>query len=248
MPAKRILKAELWLVLLLLIVPTMIFIIWASNPLRAMPEAKAALRSSQSILVTTDRWIVFEPTDIQPNSGVIFYPGGRVEPEAYAPGLRQLAQAGYLTVIVPMPLNLAVFAPGSAREVINAYPSIKRWIIGGHSLGGAMAASFVMDHPDRINGLYLWAAYPAGSVDLSKLRIKVLSIIGTLDGVANMQRFHSSINLLPPESVFTVIEGGNHAQFGWYGDQPGDFKAEISRENQQELTIQAMLDLLEEIQ
>lgn len=248
MPAKRILKAGLWLVLLLLIVPTMIFIIWASNPLRAMPEAKAALQSSQSVLVTTDRWIVFEPADIQRDSGVIFYPGGRVEPAAYAPALRRLAQAGYLTVIVPMPLNLAIFAPGSAQEVIDAYPSIERWIIGGHSLGGAMAANYVMDHPDRISGLYLWAAYPAGSVDLSKSQIKGLSIIGTLDGVANMQRVYSSINLLPLKTVFTEIEGGNHAQFGWYGDQPGDFQAEISREKQQELTIQAMLDLLEEIQ
>jgi dienelactone hydrolase len=182
-----------------------------------------------------------------PSAGVIFYPGGKVDPRAYAPPMHQIAAQGYLAVIVPMPLNLAVLAPGKASQVMAAYPEIKDWIIGGHSLGGAMAAHFVKQNPTLLDGLFFWAAYPASGDDLSQMDLKVVSISGSLDGLATPDKIDASRVLLPADSIWIPIEGGNHAQFGWYGDQPGDNSAEINREEQQQIAIQAVLDLLKTI-
>ena len=98
-----------------------------------MPEALAALQSDSQVKVTTDPWLVFQPTQSTPTTGLIIYPGGRVDPRAYAPQARAIAEKGYLVVIVPMPLNLAVFGSGRASSVIQAYPDIEKWVIGGHS-------------------------------------------------------------------------------------------------------------------
>ena len=160
---------------------------------------------------------------------------------SYAPIARALAEEGYLTFIVPMPLNLAVFDPGAAAEVIAAYPEITTWVVGGHSLGGAMAANFARKNPGLLDGLFLWAAYPAESDDLSGQDLQVVSIYGTLDGLMTSVEVEASRALLPVNTIWAPIEGGNHAQFGWYGDQPGDNPATISREEQQAKTIQAML-------
>ncbi len=161
-------RIALFLIGIMLIVGAAGFILWAETPAGAMPEAQAALQSEGDVRVEMDgRWIVFTPADSEPTTGLIFYPGGRVDPRAYAPAARQIAAEGYLVAIVPMPLNLAVFGADAAADVMKAYPEIQNWAIGGHSLGGAMAASFAKDHSDEISGLALWAAYPASSDDLS---------------------------------------------------------------------------------
>jgi pimeloyl-ACP methyl ester carboxylesterase len=167
-----------------------------------------------------------------------------VDPRSYAPAARTIAQEGYLVVIVPMPLNLAVFASDAAAEVIMAYPEVSHWAIGGHSLGGAMAARFAYSHPDDVQGLVLWAAYPDGSNDLSGRRLPVSSIYGTLDGLATPEKIAASHALLPMTAEWVAIEGGNHAQFGWYGPQSGDNPATISREGQQRQVVAATLELL----
>ena len=172
---------------------------------------------------------------------MIIYPGGRVDPRSYAPMAHALAGEGYLSIIVPMPLNLAVFNPGAALDVMAAFPEITNWAVGGHSLGGAMAANFVRNHLPVLDGLFLWAAYPASGDDLSGLEVDVVSIYGTLDGLMTGAEVEASRMLLPADTVWVPIEGGNHAQFGWYGDQPGDNPATISREEQQAQTIDAML-------
>lgn len=43
------------------------------------------------------------------------------------------------------------------------------------------------------------------------------------------------------------IEGGNHAQFGNYGKQKGDLDATITAETQQNITVKAIADFLEEM-
>ncbi len=161
--------------------------------------------------------------------------------------MHQIAAQGYLAVIVPMPLNLAVLAPGKASQVMAAYPEIKDWIIGGHSLGGSMAANYVKQNPTLLDGLFFWAAYPASGDDLSQETIKVVSVSGSLDGLATPDKIEASRVLLPTDTIWIPIEGGNHAQFGWYGDQPGDNPAEISRAEQQKIAIQAVLDLLNSV-
>jgi pimeloyl-ACP methyl ester carboxylesterase len=143
-----------------------------------------------------------------------------------------------------MPLNLAVFGSDRAQDVIAAYPQIQHWAVGGHSLGGAMAAHFVSQHPGVIQGLALWAAYPASGDDLSGQSLKVVSVMGSQDGLGTAKGVDATRSLLPQNTRFVVIDGGNHAQFGWYGDQPGDNPATISRADQQAQVVVATLELV----
>ena len=203
----------------------------------AFPEAAALAQTAQ----TPQGWYVFQPA--QPtDTGFIFYPGGLVDPAAYAPLMKSLADQGIMSVIVPMPLDLAVFGVNRANDVLAAYPEIDHWIIGGHSLGGSMAAQYVKDNPTNVEGLAFLAAYPAANVDLSQLPIDVASIYGTLDGVAG-DVFDESLSRLPAGTPLVVIEGGNHAQYGNYGPQAGDGVATISREEQQQQTATAIGEL-----
>lgn len=223
------------------------FVIWGSTPLGPMPEVVTALESGPEVNVTTDRWITFEPTEAA-TIGLILYPGGRVDPRAYALSARAIAEEGVLVVIVPMPLNLAVLAPNRAQAVIDVQPEIDTWAIGGHSLGGAMAARFADTHPDQVDGLVLWAAYPAENNSLADQdSLAVASIYATEDGLATPEKIEASRPLLPPQTEWVKIADGNHAQFGWYGPQGGDGSADISRETQQDLVIEATLELLRDL-
>lgn len=239
-----------WLLLLLLLLPLLAvtgFVIWAGTGPEPMPEALAALESDDAVQVETDPWLTFRPAGVEPSTGLILYPGGRVDPRAYAPAARAIAEEGFLVVIPPMPLNLAFFAPDRAAEVISAFPEIKHWAVGGHSLGGAMTARFGHQNPGPVAGLALWASYPASSDDLSGQDLAVASIYGTRDGVATVEEISASRPLLPPDTQWAAIEGGNHAQFGWYGPQSGDNEATISREEQQAQIVAATLELLREL-
>jgi dienelactone hydrolase len=174
--------------------------------------------------------------------GLILYPGGKVPPAAYAPQARAIAEAGYLAVVVPVPLNLAVFDINAAQAVIDDHPEIARWAVGGHSLGGSMAAQFIDGHPGVVEGLVLWASYSAA--DLAADDLAVVSAYGTLDsGVAS---FTSPANVakLGSDVTFTVIDGGNHEQMGWYTGQPNDPPATITRVDQQAQVVAATLGSL----
>ena len=239
------LKKRWWLVLIGVLVAAIIgFIAWGLIIPAPMPEALAALESDSQVTVTTEPWLVFQPTQSTPTTGFIIYPGGRVDPRAYAPQAHEIASQGYLVVIVPMPLNLAVFGSGRASSVIQAYPDIEKWVIGGHSLGGSMAALYAYNHSDQVDGLVLWASYPANSNNLSNNTIKTASISASLDGLSTPEKIDASKILLPADTAWVQIIGGNHAQFGWYGDQPGDNTATVSREEQQAQVVQSTLDLL----
>ncbi|WP_299028439.1 alpha/beta fold hydrolase [uncultured Thermanaerothrix sp.] len=224
-----------------------IFLIWALTPLGPMPEAQEALQSDAMVEVQQGQWLVFVPRAREPRLGLIWYPGGRVDYRSYAPMAHAIAGQGYLTVIVPMPLNLAVLSPEAAQKVIAAYPHIATWVIGGHSLGGAMAAAFVYEHPQEVQGLILMAAYPASNRSLRLVAVPVLSIAASEDGLSTPQKMAASRSLLPETTQWVVIEGGNHAGFGWYGDQAGDGLARIPREAQQQQVIEAVAGFLEAI-
>jgi pimeloyl-ACP methyl ester carboxylesterase len=212
-----------------------------------MPEALAALETSSEVDVETGPWLVFRPAAGEPTTGLILYPGGRVDPRAYAPPARAMAAQGYLVVVVPMPFNLAVFGLDRAADVMAAFSEIQHWALGGHSLGGSMAARFARLNPDRVEGLALWASYPAGGDDLSQSRLRVASIYGTLDGLVTPGDIAASRALLPADTEWVTIEGGNHAQFGWYGPQGRDNPATISREDQQEQIVSATVRLLKDL-
>ncbi len=241
----RILKRILLGLLIVLIVVIAGFILWGLTPSGPMPEALAAMESSETVNVVDEDWLVFEPTGAVPTAGFIFYPGGRVDYRSYAPLARALAEAGYLAVITPMPLSLAVFNPGAAQAVIDAYPQVETWLIAGHSLGGAMAANFAARNPGTLDGMALLASYPASGDDLSQSAVQVASIYATLDGLTSDADIDASRLLLPTDTDWVEIEGGNHAQFGWYGEQRGDNPATISREDQQDQVLRAILALFE---
>ena len=248
-PMKPAVRTGLWLlaglaaVILLAVVA---FALWASDAAQPQQPALDALVSGDAVTVDLTPWISFTPAEPKA-TGLILYPGGRVDPRAYATAARSLADSGYLTVIVPMPLNLAVFAPERASEVMLAYPEIERWVIGGHSLGGAMAANFAAQHQEAVNGLVLWGAYPAGGDDLSSSDLKVASISGSLDGLTDPRAIEESQPLLPPDTAFVEIAGGNHAQFGDYGPQSGDNPATISASEQMDQVVAATLAALQRV-
>ena len=233
--------------IILVVVAVAAFVWWGSHPLEAMPEAREALESDDSVLVIPKNWIIFSPLINSPEMGIILYPGGRVDPIAYAPLAREIAEEGNLVIISRMPLNLAFFDIDVADEIMQANPGIKYWVIGGHSLGGAMAAEYVSANPSAVKGLFLWASYSAENTNLSVLTdLSVLSIYGTEDG--GVKEIRISRERLPKNTFWVEIEGANHAQFGWYGEQPGDGEATISREAQQGIILENTLAFLKAIE
>jgi hypothetical protein len=238
------LKRILFGVIAMLVLGALGFVGWAvtgTHP--AQDRALAALHTSQSVVVTQDRWIVFDP-QAGTETGLIFYPGGLVEPQAYAPILRQVAEHGILVVITPMPLNLAILNTNAADDVIRNFPEVKHWILAGHSLGGAAAAIYVYDKPGNMEALALWDAYPPSSADLSFSSIGVISIFGTTSGIPNPDNFETTRLLLPSNTQFVSIEGANHAQFGDYGLQQGDVVARLNPEEQQSQVARVMIDFI----
>jgi pimeloyl-ACP methyl ester carboxylesterase len=112
-----------------------------------------------------------------------------------------------------------------------AHPKISTWAMGGHSLGGVVAADFAASHADAVQGVVFWASYPRDA-RLIGTNVQVLSISGSLDGLATPPKIDASRANLPADARFEVIAGGNHAQFGAYGNQRGDNPAKISADDQ----------------
>jgi len=208
------------------------FVFWANDALPASDVALQAMQSDERVQVSEENgWVTFSPAnDSQPEIGFIFYPGGRVDYRAYSPVLRMIAEQGYFVALVPVPLNLAFFDINVAARVQAQYPEIKSWVVGGHSLGGVAAAEYTKAHMQEVDGLVFFASYPADD-SLKNTDLDVFSIYGTRD-MAGMGKFDETKALLPADTQYVVIDGGNHAQFGSYGFQPGDNEATITPEEQ----------------
>lgn len=175
-------------------------------------------------------------------AAMIFYPGAKVEHTAYLPLLSKLADQGIDCFLIKMPCNLAFFGQNKAEKIMDSY-EYEHWYLSGHSLGGAMAASYASKHLDRLDGLVLLAAYPTKS--LRSDSFSVLSLYGSEDGVLNMEKVKEGNTHMPADYTEVCIEGGNHAQFGSYGMQKGDHAAQISQEEQQAQAIDAILNMIE---
>lgn len=174
--------------------------------------------------------------------GLIFYPGGRVDETAYDPLMRVLAENGVFCVICRMPCHLAVLDGNAADGIREAFPQVGRWYLGGHSLGGVMAASYLEKH-DGFAGLILLGAY--SSADLSdRGGLAVLSVYGSEDGVLDRGAYARSRSNLPAGAWELVIEGGCHAGFGMYGPQRGDGTPAVSSREQILDTAEAILSLV----
>ncbi len=229
-----------FVILLVIIITIGSFLGWALTPLGPMEEALEALESDEHVIVIVEDRYIFKPVGNDFSTGFIIYPGARVDPRSYAPTAREIAKQGFLVIIEPMRLNLAVFSPDAASEAMKLYPEITKWAVGGHSLGGVMAARFAYN--EGTDGLVLWASYPAD--DISRSDISSISIYGSRDGLTTVEDVEDRVDKMPHDTTWVKVEGGNHAQFGWYGDQRGDNEAYISREEQQKVIIDETSDFL----
>lgn len=222
------------------------FYVYVSTFYRADETAKAVAAGpgyAYTVAETNGR-LAFVPEKIE--AGLIFYPGGKVEYEAYAPLMDLLAKRGILCVETRMPFNLAMLDSDIADEVMaeaGGYGiSGIDWYICGHSLGGVAAAMHAREHPEDFKGIIFLASY--STYDLSDSGLKSLSVYGSNDGVLNMKKYAEAVKNFPSSNTEIVIEGGNHAQFGSYGEQKGDGTPRISSEKQKQITADAIIGLI----
>jgi hypothetical protein len=217
------------------------FMIWMWMSMQAKGVNKSVLQTNATVHVeTNNNFILFTPA--RPYTTVImFYPGALVDPVAYAPLCRNMADSGYKVFLVKMPWRLAKNGYNKPRDLNLFADSTKEYILAGHSQGAKMAAQFVYENPSLFDKLILIATTHPRDIDLSKLDIPVMKISGSRDGVAGMEDILNNKSKLPPATNYVVIEGANHAQFGYYGFQLGDNKATIGRAKQQQVTLDTIL-------
>lgn len=220
-----------------------VFISWAiyvNDYYHAEDTAIAAMAGTHNYTVEEyGENIAFIPP--KPVAGLIFYPGGKVEHTAYAPLMAEFADNGVLCVLVEMPFRLAVLDMNAADGIQEDFPQIKKWYIGGHSLGGAMAASYISNHEGEFEGLLLLGAY--STADISDSGLSVISVYGSKDKVLNMEKYEENRGNLPSGFTELIIEGGCHSYFGNYGRQDGDGEPSISMEEQVGQTVDVFMGL-----
>lgn len=262
----RLLTVVILAVISLVVLTVGGFVVWCLLPSPANTVALSAMSSDETVTVSAVDWLEFSPRRIglsgadstqvgEAVTGFVFYPGMHVEARAYAPLAKELARSGYLVVIVPMPLNLALLDQDAAAKVMKAYPAVSKWVIGGHSMGATMAGEFIARQKaaplgsangGKISGLVIWGSWVIS--DLSAVPgLPVISISADRDGNCPPALVAANKVKLPRNTRYEVVQGGNHAQFGCYGKQFGDNDATISAEEQRRQTVAWTLQFLEKV-
>lgn len=190
--------------------------------------------------VVSDEVIVYGGSESQ--VGLIFYPGGKVEHKAYESLMMELASKGILCILLKMPFNLAILDVNAADGLRELYPRVKSWYIGGHSLGGSMAASYAAKNSEDFDGVVLLASY--STADISATTLDALSIYGSEDNVMNREKYEKYKTNLPEDMTEIVIDGGCHAYFGMYGEQEGDGTPMLSAGEQIRLSAGHISDFI----
>ena len=230
---KKRLKIALITIISLILLLIGAFFVYVSDYYRADDVAIAVMQNEPTVRAQDDL-IILSPTTPS-DTALIFYPGAKVEYFAYLPILEKIKQnCGITCILTKMPFNMAIFDANAADKIIDQFPDIKNWYIGGHSMGGAMASDYASKHQDKVKGLILLGAYIYGNYPAKN----ALTVYGSFNtSVAEKLNYTDNI---------VVIEGGNHAQFGNYGRQKGDPDATISSEEQQNIAVEAINKFLEE--
>lgn len=214
-----------------------LFFFYTENYYHADRTAVMMLRTDEYAAVTSSQTgLLFDGPGEE--DLLIFYPGAKVQETFYAPLLRQIAEEGMDVFLVRMPARLAFFGSNKADEALQETADYANVYIGGHSLGGAMAANYAAEHAESLDGVILLAAYSTKPLPDS---LPVLSVYGTEDGVLNRGNYEKNLANVPNLQE-CVIEGGNHAQFGSYGEQRGDGEASIDPGMQWNETAEAILE------
>ena len=234
MKRKKSLASKIFIgIAIFLIIIVSGFFLYVSLYYKASSFAMDSLKSDDQVKIEIEENgdIQFEPVEDAKNIGFIFYPGAKVEASAYAPLAKEIASNGYTTIIAKMNFNLAILSPNRADQIVKQYKDIDTWVIGGHSLGGVMAANYALEN-EQIKGLVLLASYPQNKTNLSDTSLKVLSLWGSNDKVADLNKVKGAQNVMPDDAEFIEIAGGNHGGFGDYGHQKGDGESSITNKQQ----------------
>ncbi|MGL4972897.1 MAG: alpha/beta hydrolase [Culicoidibacterales bacterium] len=250
-PKKQKLALSLFLALMLTLTMLLgIFWQWSQTHNAISESAQTALTKNEATVsfstTHNNQWLVFLPKENKKTQGVILYPGALVSPYAYAGIATDLAAAGYPVVIPKMPFNLALANAGVYQDIIAQFPTVQSWALGGHSLGGAFAALQVdpstASVPSTIDGLFFLGAYP--TADFSQTTLPMLNIWASEDLLVDEATRIAAEPNFSSQTTQIWLEGGNHAQFGLYGEQAGDGQATITVETQQQLIVEAFLTWL----
>lgn len=237
---KKIHKRFSIILLILLLVVIIGGVVLKSQTYSSMDEAKAIMKQ-ENVIVDGNIIVINPEGEIKGN--VVFYQGGLVETEAYAVFGQQLAEKGLRVFMYKMPFNLAILNVSAFDRIYEQYQDDKDWYLGGHSLGGASTSMYIKKSTKDIKGLFFLGAYPSNSSDLSDQKLKVLSIRAENDFVVNLDKYEKAKDLLPTQTQYITIPG-NHSNFGYYGFQKGDGESSITREEQHELVVDAIVEMI----
>jgi len=242
--ARRVLRVIGRVGVVVIVLGLLAVLFWL-RPFAAGAESMSDLASDPAVTVV-DRPTTIELVPAEPSgNGLVFVPGARVDPRAYAQVLRPVAEAGHLVVIVKPPFGMAIAQPGQPGSAIEAHPDVRSWAVGGHSLGGVVASWYALDHPDQVGGLLLFGSY--SDRDLTGTDLTVESVWGSNDGLTTPADIDDTRANLPATAQFTEIVGGVHAYFGDYGDQPGDGQPGIDRATATTQISAAAVDFMQEL-
>lgn len=230
-------KSVKWLLGIVITLVALVLIMLAVVKNKEYSPSTAASSAAENSTIV-DNTIKFSGDDSKPK--VIFYPGALVDPKSYSIWANKVAQAGYSVYIVRFPLDLAVLNANAASKV----QGNSDYIIGGHSLGGTMACRYAKNHSQKLKGVFLLASYPEKKGDLHEIKVPIISLTGTNDGVLNYTNYKKAKKLLPNNTIYEQISGGNHGGFGSYGKQSGDNTASISNAKQQNIISTLLINWL----
>lgn len=231
----------------------LLFCVWLARSFQAKGVDGDLLESDGTITIEdTGNSLRFSPNENAHSTGLIFYPGGMVDPVAYVPLARAVAESGYPVIIVKLPFRSAPLATQEqevyerTQAILAEKGGVENWVLAGHSRGAAIASRFAHQFPASMDGLLLiGTSHPKeAAFDLSALTIPVMKVFATNDGLASSEEVRANAIYLPENTLYVEIVGGNHQQFGYYGPQLGDGEAEISRDEQQKQVLEAILQML----
>lgn len=239
---KKIIKRIIVIVLILIVVLSVAFGLYVHDAYQPTEAAYQILNTANRRRYDNHEPLIFKPKG-KIKAAFVFYPGGKVDYLAYAPLMSDLSGKGIFCVLPHMTFNLAMFSANAAKKPRKRYKKIKKWYIGGHSLGGVAAASYAYEHQEDYTGMIFLASYTTASFKDSKLT--ALSVYGSQDKVLNKKSYTKNKKNFPPHTREEIIKGGCHGGFGSYGHQKGDGEPSISAKRQQAITATIIADYIE---
>ncbi|MGE6345726.1 alpha/beta hydrolase [Bacillus mycoides] len=232
---KKWMKIVLYSLLGILLMGSITFFVWSQFTYKPTKEALSLVDDKKD-----EDNIVFGQKDAK--VGIIFYQGAKVEAEAYSYLGEALAKDGHFVVMPKLPLNLAILGINVVDSVIEKYPEVQKWYVAGHSMGGAMISKYAFQHEDKVDGIIFLGSYPAE--DFSTKSLPMLSIYGEVDALATVEKIENNKKLMSKNATMHMIKGGNHANFGMYGEQKGDNASIITPKAQQDETVKVIEEWL----